>query len=305
MSFMYEMPMAVIAVVSNEITIDPLPDLIINLESENPTINCTGDNSGSIVATAQGGLGNYVYILQDTVGNTIPATQNSPGVFTELVAGTYVVNVESDDCFTASAPITITEPSAPLEVDYTVSNVTCSGDNNGLLVINASGGTGIIKYAISPQFDQFFETNVFENLASGDYDVIVQDVLGCYLTFSFTITDPEPVMLTIVPNSIFEETCAGDANGEFSIDISGGTLPYSVSLDNYDGPYTTGVSGQTVFDFTDLSGGDHTVYVRDAQDCESEWNITFPETITFRAIAEIEYICDHKTMSNEVVVIVR
>jgi gliding motility-associated-like protein len=291
------------SVVSNEITIDPLPDLIINLESENPTINCTGDNSGSIVATAQGGLGNYVYILQDTAGNTIPATQNSPGVFTELVAGTYVVNVESDDCFTASAPITITEPSAPLEVDYTVSNVTCSGDNNGLLVINASGGTGIIKYAISPQFDQFFETNVFENLASGDYDVIVQDVLGCYLIFSFTITDPEPVMLTIVPNSIFEETCAGDANGEFSIDISGGTLPYSVSLDNYDGPYSTGVSGQTVFDFTDLSGGDHTVYVRDAQDCESEWNITFPETITFRAIAEIEYICDHKTMSNEVVVI--
>ncbi len=291
------------AVVSNEITIDPLPDLIINLESENPTINCTGDNSGSIVATAQGGLGNYVYILQDTAGNTIPATQNSPGVFTELIAGTYVVYVDSEDCFTASAPITITEPSAPLEVDYAVSNVTCSGEDNGLLVINASGGTGIIKYAISPQFDQFFETNVFENLASGNYDVIVQDVLGCYLTFSFTITDPEPVMLTIVPNSIFEETCAGDANGEFSIDISGGTLPYKVSLDNYDGPYSAGVSGQTVFDFTDLSGGDHTVYVRDAQDCESEWNITFPETISFRAIAEIEYICDHKTMSNEVGVI--
>ncbi len=76
-----------------------------------------------------------------------------------------------------------------------------------------------------------------------------------------------------------------------------------MSLDNYDGPYSAGVSGQTVFDFTDLSGGDHTVYVRDAQDCESEWNITFPETISFRAIAEIEYICDHKTMSNEVGVI--
>ncbi len=292
------------AVMSNEITIDPLPDLIINLESENPTINCTGDNSGSIVATAQGGLGNYVYTLQDTAGNTIPATQNSPGVFTELVAGTYVVNVDSDDCFTASAPITITEPSAPLELNYTVSNVTCSGDDNGVLVINVTGGTGIIKYAISPQFDQFFETNNFENLASGDYDVIVQDVLGCYLTFSFTVTDPDPVMLTIVPNSIFEETCAGDANGEFSIDISGGTLPYSVSLDSYDGPYTNGATGQTTFDFTGLGGGDHTVFVRDVQDCESEWNITFPESVSIDPIVEIEYICEDKSLSNVVTVLV-
>ena len=31
--------------VSNEITIDPLPELSINLASENPTINCAGDNT--------------------------------------------------------------------------------------------------------------------------------------------------------------------------------------------------------------------------------------------------------------------
>ena len=43
------------------------------MESTNPTINCTGDNTGSIVATAQGGLGNYIYTLQDTSGTTIPA----------------------------------------------------------------------------------------------------------------------------------------------------------------------------------------------------------------------------------------
>ena len=293
-----------ISEVSNEITIDPLPDLVIDLESENPTINCTGDNTGSIVATAQGGLGNYVYTLQDTLGNTIPATQNSPGVFTELIAGTYVVYVESGDCDTATAPITITEPSAPLVVDFSVNDITCTGNDDGILTINASGGTGIIKYAISPQLDQFFETNVFENLAAGDYDVIVQDELGCYIMFDFTITDPEQVILNIVPDSIFEETCEGDANGEFSIDISGGTLPYSVSLDDYNGTYITGGPTQTVFDFTGLSGGDHIVYVRDAQGCESEWNITFPESVSFDPIAEIEYICDNNILSNTITVTV-
>ncbi|WP_460218856.1 T9SS type B sorting domain-containing protein [Psychroserpens sp. MEBiC05023] len=291
-----------IAEVSNDIAIDPLPELILNLQSTNPTINCNGDNNGTIVADAQGGLGNYIYTLQDTSGATIPATQDSPGVFTELVAGTYVVYVESGDCDATSAPITITQPDAPLEVDFVVNDVTCSGNNDGILEINATGGTGIIKYAISPQLDQFFETNVFENLAPGSYDVIVQDVLGCYVTFDFTINDPVQVILTIVADSLFEETCEGEGNGEFSVDISGGTLPYDVSLDNYDGPYTTGAVGQTIFDFTGLGGGDHIVYVRDAQGCESQWNITFPESVNIDPVVEIEYLCVDNTLTNTVTV---
>ncbi|MCF6295834.1 MAG: T9SS type B sorting domain-containing protein [Flavobacteriaceae bacterium] len=293
-----------VANVSNEITIDPLPELVINLQSTDPTINCAGDNTGSIVATAQGGLGNYIYTLQDALGNTVPAIQNSPGVFTELVAGTYVVFVESGDCDITSSPITITEPTTQLEVNFTVNDVTCSGNNDGVLEISATGGTGIIKYAISPQLDQFFETNIFENLSPGNYDVIAQDVLGCYVIFNFTINDPEQVILNIVPDSLLEEVCEGDGNGEFSIDISGGTLPYSVSLDNYDGPYITGASGQTLFDFIGLNGGDHTVYVRDAEGCESEWNITFPESVRINPIVEIDYTCENNTLNNIVMVIV-
>jgi large repetitive protein len=289
---------------SNEITIDPLPELVINLDSTNPTINCAGDNNGSITATAQGGLGDYIYTLQDGSGNTIPATQNTPGYFTELVAGNYIVFVESGDCSTTSAPITISQPSAPLDAEIIVNNVTCAGTEDGTVEINASGGTGIIKYAISPQLNQFFETNLFENLAPGDYDIIVQDELGCYLTFNFTIAEPTQVILSIVADSLFPEVCEGDENGEFSIDISGGNLPYSVSLDDYNGIYTTGGPAQTQFDFTGLSGGDHTVFVRDAEGCESEWNITFPETVIINPELIVEYVCDNNTQSNVVTVTV-
>src|SRR5690606_23187298 len=124
-----------ISIVSNEITIDPLPALTINLASVNPTINCAGDNTGSITATAQGGLGNYVYTLQDTMGNAIPTTQNSPGVFTELLAGTYTVYVESGDCETTSGTITITEPDEILDASFEINNVTCSGNNDGSITI--------------------------------------------------------------------------------------------------------------------------------------------------------------------------
>ncbi|MFP4846713.1 T9SS type B sorting domain-containing protein [Winogradskyella sp. PE311] len=289
---------------SNEITIEPLNDLTINLESTNPTINCTGDNSGSIIAIAQGGLGDYIYTLQDGLGNVIVATQNTPGFFTGLVAGDYLVYVESGDCDFTSSPITITQPLAPLDASIVVNNISCPGTDNGSVDITASGGTGIIKYAISPQLNQFFETNIFENLSPDDYSIIVQDELGCYLTFDFTIVEPEPVSLIIVPNSIFPEVCSGDANGEFSIDISGGNMPYSVSLDNYDGPYTIGSATQTQFDFTDLEGGDHTVYVRDTLGCESEWNITFPESIAINPEVIVESICDNNLQGNIVTVTV-
>jgi gliding motility-associated-like protein len=291
-----------VANVSNAITIDPLVPLTINLTSTNPTISCFGDNTGSIAADAQGGLANYIYSLEDNLGNTITAIQNSPGIFTELLAGTYIVNVKSGDCDATSAPITITEPTNPLTVNFTLSDVTCTGNNDGALTINATGGTGIIKYAISPQLNQFFETNIFENLSPNTYTVIVQDELGCYETFDFTILEPEQVILSIVPDSLFEETCEGENNAEFSIDISGGSLPYSVSLDDYNGNYQTGSATQTIFDYINLSGGDHVVFIRDAQGCESEWNISFPNSVSFDPIVDIAYTCENNATVNTVTV---
>ena len=292
--------------VSNQISIDPLPTLLVNLDVTNATINCNGDSTGVIIALAEGGLGNYIYTLQDVSGTNIPgAIQNTPGVFTDLPVGTYQVRVDSGDCLSTSATVTITQPALPLTVSYTINDVTCNGSNNGVIDINASGGTGIIKYAISPQLNQFFESSTFENLSPGTYQAIAQDELGCFVIFDFTITEPAPVVLSIVPNSIIPEVCFGDMNGEFSIDISGGTEPYSVSLDDIDGVYTIGVVGQTQFDFTGLEGGDHVVYVRDNEGCESEWNISFPESVLINAEVVIEY-CTNNTdaSSNSVIVYV-
>ena len=293
-----------IANVSNEITIDPLPTLEVTLTSTSPEINCVGDNTGTVEATAFGGLGNYVYILKDTFGNIISADQNSPGIFTGLIAGDYVVTVESGDCLATSEIISITEPDAALETTFVVTDVLCNGENNGALEILANGGTGIIKYAISPNLNQFFVTNVFENLSPGFYDVIVQDQLGCFLTFNFEITEPLAVLITIVEDSIIPEICEGDLNGFFSIDIEGGTPPYSVSLDDYNGTYFTGALDQTIFDFDDLVGGDHIVYIRDVYGCESEWNITFPESVFMEPVLDIVTQCIDNVTANVVTVTV-
>ncbi|MEL0456119.1 T9SS type B sorting domain-containing protein [Flavobacteriaceae bacterium SZ-1-7] len=291
------------AMVSNEITIDPLPALTVNLDTTNATINCAGDTDGVIIAMAQGGLGNYVYTLQDTSGNDItPVTQDSPGVFTNLPIGSYQVRVESGDCLITSAQVTITEPATPLTASFVPSDITCPGTNNGMLEITASGGTGIIKYAISPRMDQFFDDPIFDELAPGNYQAIAQDELGCFVFFDFTINDAIPTVLTIVPGSVVPEDCDGDNNGAFSIEISGGQMPYSVALDDPNGTYTTGTTTQTFFDFTGLGGGDHIVYVRDNLGCETEWNIPFPEFIHIDPIAVVEYGCTNNLSTNMVTV---
>ncbi len=290
-----------VGVVSNQIKIDPLPALIINLDKTNAVVNCAGDNTGVIVATAQGGLGNYSYTLLNGSGAIIQGPTAS-GNFTGLFAGNYQVKVDSGDCTTQSAIITITQPLAPLTATYVTKEVTCNGSNNGIFTVSASGGTGIIKYAISPNLNQFFDTNVFDNLAPGNYNVIVQDALGCYVKINFDITEPAPVRASTIAGTVIPEVCFGDKDGAFSIDITGGVLPYKVSLDNPNGTYTTGTSTQTIFDFTGLVGGTHTVYIRDANACSFEWEVILPQSVKINPVAVVDYSCVNNSASNSVTV---
>lgn len=297
-----------ISFISNDVKIDDVPTLTLDLDVQNATINCTGDASGVIVAVAQGGLGNYVYTLLDSAGNPVSftVTQTTPGNFTNIPAGNYVVRVVSEDCAAVTSSIVpITEPLVALTQSYAVTPITCAGEGDGRIVITASGGTGIIKYAISPRLDQFFESGVFENLRPGFYEYIVQDENGCFENVkNIEITEPGSVFATVVPNSQIPEVCAGDADGAFSINITGGNAPYSVSLNNRNGTYTTGTPTQTQFDFSGLSGNEQIVYIRDANGCESDFTVMLGEPVTLNPQRTIVYDCVNNTQVNSVTITV-
>jgi gliding motility-associated-like protein len=201
--------------------------------------------------------------------------------------------------------VVIIEPDFPLTESNVVTNITCAGEGDGKIVITASGGTGIIKYAISPDLNQFFESNIFDNLKPGSYDYIVQDENGCYIyTTGVVITEPNSIIVTTIPGTEIPEVCAGDADGAFSINITGGSAPYSVSLDDVNGTYTPGIVGQTQFDFANLSGSEHIVYVRDANNCTSEHTVILGEAVTLNPQATVNYDCVNNSASNSVTVTV-
>ncbi len=295
-----------VSILSNQVTLPVFPVLTVNIDARNATILCTGDTTGVIVAEAIGGLGNYMYTLEEVNASNVfirEVSQNNQGRFTNLPAGNYRVRVNSGDCLETSGVQSIQEPPMGLSAIADTERVICAGQNNGSVEIIATGGTGTIKYAISPQLNQFFDEPIFENLAPGTYQFVAQDENGCFVTDEFDIETPDPIGLIVVDNSIVPELCAGDANGAFDVLISGGVSPYRVSVDSdADSDFVQGIAGQTAFNFANLTGGDHIVYVRDANDCDVDFEIDFPLAINLSAELVVSYGCNENISTNTVVV---
>jgi len=283
-----------VSVISNSITVNPIEPLIVELDNDNPTISCNGDDSGVINAEAQGGLGNYQYALFSDAGFTAEVRANqSSGLFTDLFAGTYYVRVQSDDCEVSSAMINITEP-APLLIDTnntTFVDVTCNGANDGSITVNMLGGSGVYQYAISPNLDRFSDDNTFDELAPGDYTIIAQDSNGCFELIEATITEPEILEVTIESTP---EICVGEEDGTIDLTIIGGTAPYSTRLESE----TDFV--QDRLSFTDLAAGDYIIFIEDAQGCDETIIVTIDPGVDLSATVEPIYGCNGNIPSNYV-----
>lgn len=292
-----------VSTISNDINIEPVTPLAIELDIRNAKVNCTGEYTAVIVATATGGLGNYQYSLLNGAGTEIRPAQPD-GVFDNLnaVDGPYTVHVKSGDCTKNSAVTPVTEPLTALTSSYEVVPVKCFGDNNGKIVVTASGGTGSIKYAISPYLNQFVESGTFDRLEAGTYTVIVQDVLGCNSVYVIDVKEPAVLIASEIPNTMLPEICKGDKDGAFSIQIKGGVAPYFESLDNDKGPYLP-VTG-LIKDYVNQVGGKHNVYIKDSNGCISQVEIRMPEPVVLDPTFEINYDCVNNAQSNMVIVTV-
>ncbi|MCL6266633.1 T9SS type B sorting domain-containing protein [Flagellimonas myxillae] len=281
------------AMISNQVTVEPIVPLDVIIDDSAATINCTGEASATIIADAVGGLGNYSYELFSDPGLTSSvAGPQTNGDFRGLIAGTYYVHVTSMDCQVTSAAIDIIDP-APLQIDRQEStDVTCSGLEDGTITVEVSGGTGDIYYAITPNLDQFDTVGTFEDLAPGIYDVIAQDRNGCFETFQFEILQPEPLQAQAI--NVMHEVCFNSADGEFELDITGGTAPYFSSLNsNADTDY---IQDQVLFQ--NLPAGMHVVFVRDAQGCETNVIVEINPGVNLVAEVTPIYECDGNLPTN-------
>ncbi|MCV9932913.1 T9SS type B sorting domain-containing protein [Flavobacterium sp. LS1R47] len=268
-------------------------------------VNCYGGNTGSITyAVSNYSIAtNYTYKLIPNPLAIEPFHEGDVITYTNLPAGkyTFIVTDVISGC-TDEVGLMVNQPVSPLKFKETITNITCNGANDGKIVITATGGTGIIKYAISPNLTQFSDTHVFDNLPPGTYQILVQDELGCLGNGQSILEIKEPHILQgSVIGSIMQETCNGAKDGAFAIAIFGGTPPYSASLDNKTQGFRP-VEG-TELDFTNIVGGIHKVFIKDAN-CLTDVEVVMDKAVTLAPQAKINYNCVDNTAANLVTITV-
>ena len=297
---------------SNEVhvaKVNPIDGAIDNDKSVT-SLKCYGSSYGKIVVTATGGKNDepYVFTLKRN-GTVVPGLStpnpNAQGVFEGLAADDYSVEISQavGVCTTKVFPVKI-EQETEYKVQYEVKQVTCNGDHDGSIEITTtSGQTKLdgtqrkLTYAISPRLDRFLDNGgKFEGLAPGKYYVIVQDENGCRPNeirekgqptatgadiIEFTITEPDPLSVTVRMDTVEHESCAGSNDGKAYLRVIGGTPFRVVGTDNVyqyskDGgatwvEYHSDGNG-TLID--GLAPGDHTINIRDKNGCQAEATLT-------------------------------
>jgi len=148
------------------------------LLAEATAVNSTcGNNNGSILATASGGVPPYQYALN---GGNFQAT----GSFTGLAAGVYTVNVKDAAGGGSDAVVTVGNTAGPVITGLTATATSCTV-SDGTVAMTTLGGAAPFQYSL----DQihFQAAPDFAGVSAGSYQALVQDVNGCTATGTVTV----------------------------------------------------------------------------------------------------------------------
>ena len=230
---------------------------IDNIQTITPTC---GNSNGKITILYSGETTGIKFSIDNGV-----TFQNS-NVFDNLPSGTYQVTITDDAGCPVNQTVNLTNANAPVIDDIVTSDATC-GNSDGSINVTASGGNGTLTYS-SNNGTSFQNGNVFSNLPAGSYTVIVKDADGCEVSQTAQITTPNAPVIDAVNTT--NPDC-GATNGAITINVSGGTLPYSYSIDN-------GANFQAGNNFTNLSPGSYAIVVKDDLGCEATQQVSLNTT---------------------------
>ena len=210
-------------------------------QANNPL--CAFDNSGNISVQSSGGTPGYTAIWSN--GQT--------GFdLIDLTAGAYTVTLLDLNGCSAQADTFLNNPPVLSISTISTENVSCSGANNGRVVVHATGGA--LPYSFI--WSNGSTDSIAGTLSGGNYSVTVTDANGCIAEGSTSILEPSELEASVL--GVDDPSCFGGSNGSGVAFVIGGTQPYVYFIDTIQSPTTV---------LNDLSAGTYILTVQDANNC--------------------------------------
>jgi large repetitive protein len=186
-----------------------------------------------------------------------------------LTAGTHFVTITDATGCTATASVDIQNASGLAINLVSAVDVSCNNLCDGRATVLATGGTAPLTYLWT---HNQATTTTESVLCVGIYTVIVTDGTGCTSQISFNIT--EPAQLAALPSVVSAASCGN--NGVATAIATGGTTPYTFT---WDIGTPQAIVWQTA---TNLSPGQHTLNVTDANGCTINKTLLMPQIAALR-----------------------
>lgn len=224
------------------------------------TIDCNTAVS-DVEAALDEPLTDYTFKWTTTDGNISGIDTES--TVTVNQGGNYTLTITSklNGC-TATASAFVPESDEIIQdVDVTLQNIVCFGDDNGALIINSvTGGTPDYTYQWS--VSQGGGTSL-SSLSPGVYSLTVSDKNGCSYLESFTVTEPAKVTADLGAN----QTVAG--GDSVTINLTTNLAPGAISDIDWSGYDALDCPGCQSLQFVASSSGTVIAMITDTAGCSA------------------------------------
>ena len=210
--------------------------------------------SGSLTWINSGGVppyDNYMYNPSTGVVIVNHVLYNSPNTPLLVPVGVYDLIVTDASNCQQILSLVVTAPDSII-VNVTASDASCFGSNDGIATVTPTGGTAPYTYL----WNNGQTTATATGLIAGTYWWTTNDANFCTQT-SGTIVVSQPSQIAVTTSTTLV-SCYGACDGTASVNVSGGTAPYT---------YLWSPSGQTTPTIVGLCPSAYFVSVVDANGC--------------------------------------
>ncbi|MCB0662163.1 MAG: proprotein convertase P-domain-containing protein, partial [Saprospiraceae bacterium] len=168
-------------------------------------------------------------------------------------------------CYSAVGTSTCQVLACDLQTTVDTASPTCVGSDNGQATIHTSNGTAPYLYALNG--GAFGPDSVFRNIPNGNYTVEIMDGMNCRDTVTFSIIGQTGFSISMeVVNHV---SCFGGSDGRARVNVTGATSPVSYQWND---PLL-----QATQTASNLAGGQYSVTVIDANNCEGNGSVIINE----------------------------